>query len=110
MEAVMTIRDLSLDELRDEVNGVDEQIAVLASRRGMLIRAIAARKLDQGILNVESGDHAIATAREAVRRAGGDEMLVEEVYGKLARIFEDLEVSETRDHHSRHRAAAQRHD
>lgn len=106
----MTIRDLSLDELRDEVDAVDEQLAVLASRRGMLIRAIAARKLDQGILTAESGDHAVATAREAVHQAGGDEMLVEEVYGKLARIFEDLEVSETRDHHAQRRAAAQRGD
>jgi chorismate mutase len=101
------MQNLTIDELREKLDAVDRQLAALISERAKFIRALAARKLDDEILVPEHGSHMMAVGRQVAAQPGGDPGIVEEAFRKLALVFEELELSETRDHHRKRRVPPQ---
>jgi chorismate mutase len=103
----MTTQRMSMDELRDKLDQIDRQLATLISERAKLIRALAARKLDDEILVPEHGSHMVAIGKQVATQSDGEVGVVDEAFRKLSIIFEELELSETRDHHRKRRVPPQ---
>lgn len=97
---------LGLDELRAEIEQIDRRMAVLVSQRSTLVRAVAAHKLDEKILVAEPSHHMVEVAIDEVSD-GGDPIFVEGVFRRVAMLFEELEMSETRDHPQKRKTAPQ---
>jgi chorismate mutase len=103
----MTMQNLSMDELRDKLDEIDRQLATLISERANVIRALAARKIDDEILVPEHSSHMVAIGRQVAAQPGGDPGVVDEAFRKLSLIFEELELMETRDHPRKRRVPPQ---
>lgn len=103
----MTLQNLSMDELRDKLDEIDRQLATLISERANVIRAVAARKVDDEVLEPEHGSRMVAIGRQVAAQPGGDPGVVDEAFRKLSLLFEELELMETRDHPRKRRVPPQ---
>ena len=71
--------ELSLEQLREEVDAVDAQLAVLLARRFSLARRIGERKARDGVVAHDPEREAVVAAK-VLAAAGGDQR-VAEVHG-----------------------------
>jgi chorismate mutase len=84
----MTLEELSLDELRDEIRNIDREIVELIAQRTYVAESIAAVKREEGIPTTdESQEQAVMDrAGENAQRFDVDDNLVKAIFRLLIEL------------------------
>jgi len=93
----MNFEELSLDELREEIRSIDQEIVELIAQRTYVAESIAAVKREEGIPTTdESQEQAVMDrAGENAQRFGVDDNLVKAIFRLLIELNK-VEQRETR--------------
>jgi isochorismate pyruvate lyase len=88
----------SLDELRREIDSLDEEIVRLIGRRAHYVKAAARfKKSEAHVAAPERQKAMLAVRREWAEREGLDPLLIEDLYKRLVAWFVERELEHWRD-------------
>jgi isochorismate pyruvate lyase len=88
----------SLEEVRAEIDSLDEEIVRLIGRRAHYVKAAARFKTSEALVAAPDRQKAmLAVRREWAEREGLDPALIEDLYRRLVAWFIDRELEHWRD-------------
>lgn len=85
----------SLEEVRTNIDRIDDEIIKLIAERGaFVVQASAFKKNEKGVKDTERVEKVIATVREKAKEYGAEPDMVEALYREMISRFVNMEMSE----------------
>ncbi len=90
----------SLEEVRTNIDRIDDEIIKLIAERGtFVVQASAFKKDEEGVKDTGRVEKVIAKAREKAKQYGAEADMIEAIYREMISRFVNMEMSEFHGNH-----------